>query len=485
MLLNTDLRRGLILGTAFALAGKIAIRPASALDPDIWWRIRTGEWILQNRALPRAETFSWPVAGRPYTEYSWILDVVAQWLYRHGGLAFISLFVLVFALLIAAVLYVALVRRSGNALAATAATAFSMLAMGKIMTPRPWLFSILLFTIEVWILCRVRRTRSWRELWLLVPVLFLWANLHVQFVYGLFALFLFAADAAVMLAINHAKFKQVVPLVGAAGAAVLATLLTPFGWRLYETVFDYAGQSASFTYINELQAPKFRTLDDYLLIVLVAVVGVVVGRATKAIEPFLIALCLVGSVLAFRSARDAWVLAIPAAFVLCNPTSFAPLSFSKKSVFVGIVACGCILVPMSLRRLNAGTLQPVLARQFPVAACDFIARSHIAGRIYTPFDWGGYVIWRLPESTVSMDGRTNVQGNNRLARYTQTANASVGWQDDPDLQGAEVVLVMKRMPLASVLRQTDGYRLVYDDDVATVFVHSQLKSASASNMPGS
>src|SRR6202034_3914455 len=71
----------------------------------------------------------------------------------------------------------------------------AMYGMGHLQTPRPWMFTILFFVLELDILMQVRRTGRAIELaWL--PVIFaLWANTHIQFVDGLFVLGLALAEA--------------------------------------------------------------------------------------------------------------------------------------------------------------------------------------------------------------------------------------------------------------------------------------------------
>jgi hypothetical protein len=55
-------------------------------------------------------------------------------------------------------------------------------AMSHLISPRSWLFSILFFTIQLFILFHARRTGKITPLLALPPLFILWANLHMQFV---------------------------------------------------------------------------------------------------------------------------------------------------------------------------------------------------------------------------------------------------------------------------------------------------------------
>jgi hypothetical protein len=45
-----------------------------------------------------------------------------------------------------------------------------------------------------------------------------------------------------------------------------------------------------------------------------------------------------------------------------------------------------------------------------------------------------------------------------------------GWDSDPELASAGVVIAGARAPLTSLLRRDDRFRLVYEDPTAVVFL---------------
>jgi hypothetical protein len=90
--------------------------------------------------------------------------------------------------------------------------------------------------------------------------------------------------------------------------------------------------------------------------------------------------------------------------------------------------------------------------------------------VYNNFGWGGFLIWNLPELPVSMDGRTSVHGDARIARSMATWRGEPGWDADPELSRAGVIIASTRAPLTSLLRQDSRFRLVHEDPVAVVFV---------------
>jgi len=77
-----------------------AIKVRTIADPDIWWHLATGEWILRNGQLPRSEPFSWTAAGQGYVAYTWAFDIVSIWIFNHMGLFGILLAIMVSCIII-------------------------------------------------------------------------------------------------------------------------------------------------------------------------------------------------------------------------------------------------------------------------------------------------------------------------------------------------------------------------------------------------
>ncbi|HET8667115.1 MAG TPA: hypothetical protein VFM10_03980, partial [Terriglobales bacterium] len=67
-------------------------------------------------------------------------------------------------------------------------------------------------------------------------------------------------------------------------------------------------------------------------------------------------------------------------------------------------------------------------------------------------------------------GRTNIYGDDFLQRSVATWNAENGWQSDPLLASAHLVIGSKSSPLSTALRSDQRFRLVYEDRIAVVFV---------------
>jgi hypothetical protein len=449
-------------------------------DPDIWWRFRTGQWIVENHSIPLEDYFSINAMGKPWIEYSWLFELlvyVAHVLFSLSGVVY---FVVGLALSITFVAH-QLVRRFGLPLSAEVAlVAVAMGAIKPLMTPRPWLFTIGLFSIELLIIDHVRQSRKSQLLWVLPFVFALWANLHIQFVYGLAVLSLLLLEAVLVIAFQRSGIEIEAPALAPGRlmlvllACTTATLLTPYHYLLYKQIFEYIGQTGAFVNISELHPMFFRSPDSWLVLLLTLAAAFSLGWRRNWL-PFPTLLLIMGVCLAFRARRDSWVLALAAIWVIGDSARALchrrPFVFSKGQILASAVAVAVSLVAMSIaRQISEASLRAIVEEKFPARAVNYVQANQLPGPLFNDYDWGGFLLWSLPGQPVAIDGRLNLYGDERLERSLNTWRGLPGWNSDPDLLRARLVIANKRRMLTSLLRSHPHYKIAYEDNIAVVFV---------------
>jgi hypothetical protein len=140
----------------------------------------------------------------------------------------------------------------------------------------------------------------------------------------------------------------------------------------------------------------------------------------------------------------------------------------------GLVAAGVLAVAAVIgwkRDLSEEHLEEAVAGVFPARAAAAVEKRGCTGPLYNDYDWGGYLIWRLPGLPVALDGRANLHGDERILRSVDTWKGKRGWESDPELAAAGVVIAPVDAPLASLLRlDRRRFELVHEDAVSAVFV---------------
>jgi hypothetical protein len=132
----------------------------------------------------------------------------------------------------------------------------------------------------------------------------------------------------------------------------------------------------------------------------------------------------------------------------------------------------CSLAVISICFVHVVQQQPKSeAEDFPKAAVDWIAENHPEGNIFNSYYWGGYIIWRLyPQYQVYVDGRAfDVYGDKFLYDYMDIYRAQSNWEEALDKQAVRLVVVDPKSGLASALRQSSGWEIVYEDQLSVLF----------------
>jgi len=473
-----NFRRLLLITLLYLLPAFQALLPVE--DPDLWWHLRTGQWIIEHGQVPFEDPFSAFGSGKPWIAYSWLFEIFIYRLFRAFGLVGIVWFTVVMSLLIALALHVLVRRAKLPFLMELIVVALALSSIKPIVSPRSWLFSILFFAVELNVALRVRSGGKPALLLVLPPIFVLWANLHIQFSYGLAVLGLFAVESlseALRRSEARGERAEAIPLgpmLATVMGCVLATLVNPYHYRLILVIFELATQTAAFQNIQELQPLFFRSPADWFILALALVTAFSLGWQ-RSLRILPLGLLLMAVLLSFRARRDSWVVVTAAAALIGDHGAWSGLGESfriTKARIAFIVAA--LIVALGLmsryREIDEAHLQKVVESRFPVGAVAFVKQNQFTGPLYNHFDWGGYLIWSLPELPVSIDGRMNVHGDPRIIRSLGTWAGYPGWDSDPELANARLVIAELGRPLTSHLRRDTRFRLVYEDKTAAVFV---------------
>jgi hypothetical protein len=155
-------------------------------DFDSWWHLATGRWIVAHGTIPATDVLSHTVRGHPWINLEWAYEVALYLLYAAGGPLLLCLAAAA-AFTSAVWLLLRLVRPhlgfAGGSILILAVT----LVMQDRFAVRPEMISFPLLAGVLSIIDHAGR-REGRRLWLLVPLMLVWVNVHALFVIGAFAI---------------------------------------------------------------------------------------------------------------------------------------------------------------------------------------------------------------------------------------------------------------------------------------------------------
>jgi hypothetical protein len=466
----------------------------SVTDPDIWWHMKVGDWIIEHSAVPHSGLLSGTAADRPWMAYSWVYEVLLSLSHSRFHLIGVAVYGLLLTLVVAYSVIWMTRRLSGSFWRACLLATVCCAAFLFNVLPRPVFFSMTLFTVTLTLLLVARQTGRVSLLYWLPPLFLLWANSHIQFIYGIFVVGLFVGVNLVQEWAGYAGFAPTLllprslpsrTLLVILGACLLATCIGPYSYHLYFVVFSYATSKFPYAYVREFQSLGFRNYTDFVQLLLTGFAFFVLGRGKK-LDPFLLALLVVGSAVGYRTQRDSWFACIPATACLAasvNGSRREERETAGERVGFVVVLGLLIFLYARVMEVNSQNLRLAIAKVYPVQAINFLRDHPQPGPLYNTFDWGGFISWYLPEHPVSIDGRTDLYGDEIDTRFFKTENGDASYVDDPYLREAKLFLVPKQKALSAVLATDSQFSLIYEDSLAMVFVRRERHTPADDDAP--
>jgi hypothetical protein len=444
-----------------ALFAPVLMFVATSVDrnyqTDFWHHLARGRAIAASGAMVDHDLFSYTVPPeQSFQDANWLAQLSYHHLYAAGGLPLAQLAnSLLLTAMMAGVVWLCW-RASRSLLLAGGMAAFAFVGLWQLLLIRPQTYSMLLFVALYGVLELSLTRRAW--LLLAPPILALWANLHGGFPIGLILVgcYLMAAawDAVWTRRRSWWRDGRLWVMALALTGCVLATLLNPYGWRVYQYVMHTSGVAAA-RHIDEWVPPGLNLLVSKVWVV--SVLGLIVLFALPGRRPTTREVCLVICFLplACGSVRMvAWWLLVATPIAAAQLAAVVPARFLAEDdgratrgtvLSFAVFVVACVLSLPWLERYN-----PVLAALDRTgrpesqleAAAERLRERRPNGRIFSRFEWGEYLGWSLaPDYKVFMDGRIEIYSDRVWGEYSAVTRGRADWQDILDGYGVDCLLL--------------------------------------------
>ena len=442
-------------------------------DPDLPIHLATGEWIARHHAVPFVEPWAWTRPGAPFYAYSWAIELVYYSLLTHvGPWALHVLHGLVLVAMCAAVVVLGQTARwrAWTTIVVAGVQLLIVTGAAPYLRPQALLAIAMPLTWAVVLRARDAERLTW-ELPVLVLVSAVTANTHLLFpLLAAPLVLLFVRDPR-----NRARYASI------PAAVAIGWLISPYA-LVWGSVFKlYFAPNAVVnppTPIVEYR-PGFTLARSGGLISLSAPVAFLVlpwlaARRLTARERLAHGvLWAVGALVFALAARGLlvwWLVIMPVLAIALDALPAPTISTVRTAQRAALLALAAMLVvdaagdlgdpwlrtgSVSWRTLPSSTAKSIE----PIAAwldCTLEPTAH--GRVVTTFNLGGYVPWRLPQLSESVDGRTFFPDSVAKAEtYFPPNRAKIPLQP---WQTADLAIVPMNFPVAAVLDTATGWRRV-------------------------
>jgi hypothetical protein len=472
--------------TAYILSYAFFFAARPLTDPDFWFHLKTGEYIVTDRVVPRVDLFSFTNPGRAWVAHEWLSETLFYAIYSLLGL---NGLIIIFAIIAVVALWIVFRPTNVHPFIGGLAFLLSVWAVVPTIGVRPRVFTLLLAAIYLALLCGYARSGKARTIVWLVPLMIVWVNLHAGFLIGLvligltmIGVFLDAFAAGERLADSYPRIRTLILVFL---ACLVVVMLNPHGPRVYTFPFEIFSSPVQQELVSDWLSPNFHEAALFpllLLIILAIAVMVLSPRRPRPSELLFFAATLYATL---KSSRHMAIFALIAGPLLAKylqgwltSTSFgkafarAPtIALTGRTIFVALV----LVLPLALFVLKLKTTvlappqQEVLG--IPLHAVEYLRESKVTGNTFTdPNIWGDYLIWATPSNPVYIDGRIDMYGDSFVKEYTDITWGVADWRGPFERYAVRIAIVRAKSPLRRELTSASDWHQVFEDEMAVVFV---------------
>src|ERR1700722_331559 len=456
---------GVSIYALFLLAGNRLL-----IDPDTMWQITVGQWIIDHRAVPETDVFSFTMRGQPWISTQWLAQVLFAKAYAISGWSG-PVVLATSAIAATFALFTNFLKQRLSESTTLVFVAAALALTVPHLLARPHVLAMPVMLAWVGGLVAAADRRGTPSFWLL-PLMALWANLHGGFVFGLVLIAPIALDAVLNTSANLRK-----PLAlrwAAFGlAALIAACCTPYGWNSLLASQKILGLGAALPLIMEWRPANFSSIGAFEVCLLLGI-GLSLLRGIK-LPPLRIVLLLGFLHMGLSQERALEILALLAPLVLAPPLAKQIGGAESSNPSAASPSRGVLFASVALLLL-AGTFAYASVHRFephtrgsPVAAVAELKKLNLE-RVFNDYDFGGYLIANGVAPFI--DGRTELYGEKFFVEH----NAASGLMEPENLfqllaqYRIEATLMRTQSAATKLLDHIDGWQKVYSDDIATIHV---------------
>lgn len=509
------------------------------MDPDFGWHLKIGEQIINEKTIPNLETYNYPLEGKTWVDHEWLLNAGAYWIYNSWGYVALNI---VFALIIIAaliilniIIYKYISSKRDSFILIIIFELLGVIASLPHFGIRMQEITLLNLSLLLLIIYHYNKHKNINPLFFLPLLFYFWASAHAGFLIGIFILFFWAGVkflenifykipplikwlGEIIDYKNKLEFKKIFLFLFFSIASIGATLLTPYGLRLYGFLKFYGND----LYLKKIQEwlpfyalpIQYEQLFYSAFVVLIILFTIIYSfRKTKKIALWEFLSSILFFLLAMKSKRH-----FPLFFIISFPllisffSSFFDLPRNnflnrkwrkeyfivKPYLIIGIMA----IIAFKIIDTNfIGDPFNYFQNKYPREAVNFLKNhpEYNNKKIFNQYRWGGYLLWAYPEKKIFIDGRLPMlpfkertfleeymeffiedRTKIKLKEYNiglallpaREDYNKLNWFEKNFLLLSEEKINNHKNYLKEYLNNSPDWLLVYDDEVSEVYVRN-------------
>jgi len=442
-------RLGWMLWVAFL--GVYLTRPIA--DPDVWWHINIGQWILAHRTVPTTDLWTIYGNGQLFRAYSWTQEILYAFAYHLSGPLGLAVLYALTSTFIAAVLSYSFGVVAKDFLVGLLLGTISMMSLVSHLSLRPQSVTWGLFALLIVAATKIQQKAKGGAL-LLFIVSLVWANTHLSLMIGVIGVFLWLSPS------KSEALRAVIIIF-------LGSLVTPYLGGEWMTFYEKIGHPVSFSNVTEFAPATVLSFPLAFLVILWALLFTTLHETRYRMGFFQWCFLVGFAVLGVSIVKFLPFSIIATSFVIADVVAKKTLQgrftegmnklvhlIQTKLVGQGLYILIIAMIVTHCMRIQA---LPVDLKMIPDRSMNYFIEQGLPHPLLNTFKDGGYVSFRLsdehgiPKERVSIDGRTNLIPKDLWEDYLVALKGAQGYERYIDRFHPETILWKKELPLTQHL----------------------------------
>lgn len=401
------------------------------LEPDAFWQIKLGEWVIENRSVISIDQFSWinQEMGIDVFSHSWLGSIIIYLfsLISTPKLQYLGVFIFqlfwgfIFILTLNSIVIKRLAENGKDYITGLVFLLLPVL-ISVFPTTRPQMISNTLFFLVIYILDCWETNHNTKKIFFLPLISVLWANIHG----GTAPMILIFVAAHIIVSFisiecgqitcerfgpisKRKKLKNVLPLIATMILSAIMMCMNPYGFKILTYSFLY-NNSACKEGVGEWQPSTLFSSFGIILMIMIVLVVILSEKKVSLNRIVDVSIC---AALTLVYVRGTSYLGIAtslffARYLICKlpdlPTN--KYSYTKKTILLSIITV--IIAALGITIFFPKQYNKVIST-FEYSLSDEMIgaiKDNDFKRLYNDYNIGGYLIYN--EIPVFIDSRADL-----------------------------------------------------------------------------
>jgi hypothetical protein len=482
--------RNIVLLTLLAIFIFLTAFQKQHWDTDIFWALKSGEWIIENLEVPKSDPFSYTFGGEPWIDFTWGFQVITHLFYTYlGGWHGLFLLQLAISSLTFFIIYRNINLVTSGRIWLCIIILYLVFATSQSrFFIRPHLFAYLFISVYLFLMS-IFENRG-KYLWFLLPVQILWVNIHSSFIVGVLMVWAYTAGALTDEFRSKGFSLQLTPklkrLLYTSILLPVVSLVNPYGWKLVVFPFVHQGEGNvealrhiaewTRTPLNELLFYLYPFPLDYFafkVLLFGALVLIILNRRYLKVRD----LILLSGAFYMAAIHVRWVplfAYISAPVFASNMARYLdrlgrePRTLKVAVWLLNIFLAAFLATNFSVLKDRARYGVGIKTGLYPEGTVSFMKSEGIGGNIYNEYVFGGYLIHN--DIKVFIDGRTPTVYSPYFFWKMRLVDITDRWNRLVEEHDITAALVKIKGDFCEKLWKDEGWVPVTFDDVSALYL---------------